>query len=87
MDLQQKEHRRNPSDMSQDENLLLQKDATNPLVSGIVKKREKLLICQPDPSLVRLIYLPMLNYINEIENFIKCKPGYIVLAVIYLFLF
>lgn len=35
----------------------------------------KLLICKPDPNIITRIYLPLMNYIQEIEGFMKCKPG------------
>lgn len=39
------------------------------------KKNEKVLICEPDPALIRKIYLPLLRYIEEIEELMKSKPG------------
>lgn len=63
-----KEHRRNLSDVSNDENLLNTS-------TGERKKREKILICEPDPALIRKVYVPIMSYINEIEGFIKCKSG------------
>jgi len=39
------------------------------------KQREKLLICKPDQSIITKLYLPLLNYIQEIETYMKCKPG------------
>ncbi|XP_058056922.1 exocyst complex component 4 isoform X2 [Anopheles bellator] len=39
------------------------------------KKRERALVCPPDASLVRQIYLPLMGYIQEIETFMKCKSG------------
>lgn len=35
----------------------------------------KLLICKPDQNIITRIYLPLMNYIQEIEGFMKCKPG------------
>lgn len=32
------------------------------------KRREKLFVCKPDPSLIRKIFIPMLAYINTIES-------------------
>ncbi|XP_050068391.1 exocyst complex component 4 isoform X2 [Anopheles maculipalpis] len=39
------------------------------------RKRERALVCSPDASLVRKIYLPLMGYIQEIESFMKCKSG------------
>lgn len=39
------------------------------------KKNEKSLICAPDPALIRKIYLPLLGYIQEIEELMKSKQG------------
>ncbi len=39
------------------------------------KRREKLFVCKPDPSLIRRIYLPMLSYIHSIEINMKTKAG------------
>lgn len=39
------------------------------------KRREKLFVCKPDPSLIRKIYLPMLSYIYAIEVNMKTKTG------------
>lgn len=44
-------------------------------VSNERKKSEKVLVCQPDPALIRKIYLPLLNYMHEIEELMKSKPG------------
>lgn len=63
-----KEHKGNPSDMSNDENLLL-------MTGGDGRRGEKILVCQPDPISIRKVYLPIMNYIHEIEVVIKCKPG------------
>lgn len=32
------------------------------------KRREKLFVCKPDPSLIRKIFIPMLGYIHTIES-------------------
>lgn len=63
-----REHKRNASDMSTEDLLLI--SPTNER-----KKSEKVLICQPDPALIRKIYLPLLGYIQEIEELMKSKPG------------
>lgn len=61
-----KEHRRNASDVSNDEVLsVLHED----------KKGTKSLVCQPDPTLIRKIYLPLMNNMREIEGMIKTKPS------------
>lgn len=39
------------------------------------KKSDKSLVCPPDPALIRRIYLPLLGYIEEIEELMKSKPG------------
>lgn len=62
-----KEHRRNASDVSNDEVLsALQQDKN---------KGVKSLVCQPDATLIRKIYLPLMNYTREIEEMIKTKPS------------
>lgn len=58
-----KEHRRNLSDISCDETIVFDPGHT----STDKKKRERLLVCQPDLSLIRTIYLPLMNYVFEIE--------------------
>lgn len=68
MDDQVKEHKRNASDMSNDDLLLLSVSPTN-------KKKVETLICPPDPALIRQIYLPLLGYIQEIEELMKIKSG------------
>ncbi|XP_070072570.1 exocyst complex component 4 isoform X1 [Drosophila takahashii] len=75
-----KEHRRNASDASVDDNLGAQlggsgKGSTSGLFPHEKKQREKLLICTPDQSIITKVYLPLMGYIKEIENFMKCKPG------------
>lgn len=62
-----KEHRRNASDMSNDELLNALNEDRN--------KGTKTLVCQPDPALIRKIYLPLLSYSHEIEEMIKSKPS------------
>lgn len=62
-----KEHRRNASDMSNDEMLSAMNEDKN--------KGTKSLVCQPDPALIRKIYLPLLSYTHEIEEMIKSKPS------------
>lgn len=64
-----KEHKRNASDMSNDEQLL------SALSSNERNKLDKSLVCQPDPALIRKIYLPLVGYIHEIEELMKIKPG------------
>lgn len=59
------------------------------------KQREKLLICTPDQNVITKVYLPLMGYIQEIESFMKCKPGYVKLIqrfyhcshIIFLFFF
>lgn len=55
--------------MSNDDVLLLSVSPNNK------KKAERTLICQPDPALIRQIYLPLLGYIQEIEELMKIKAG------------
>lgn len=62
-----KEHRRNASDLSNDEVLNVLNEDRN--------KSSKTLVCQPDPALIRMIYLPLLAYTHEIEEMIKSKPN------------
>lgn len=65
-----KEHKRNLSDMSTDETLL----QTSPSqISHTFKKRDRILVCDPDPKLIKKIYLPMMGYIREIEEMTKTK--------------
>ncbi|XP_034661679.1 exocyst complex component 4 isoform X4 [Drosophila subobscura] len=75
-----KEHRRNASDASVDDNLSAQlggsgKGSTSGLFPHEKKQREKLMICTPDQNIITKVYLPLMGYIKEIENFMKCKPG------------
>lgn len=62
-----KEHRRNASDVSNDEVLNVLNEDKN--------KGTKSLVCQPDPTLIRKIYLPLTNHTREIEEMIKSKPS------------
>lgn len=55
--------------MSNDELLL----ATQATVIDPRKRADRILVCDPDPALVKSIYLPMMNYIHEIEELIKTK--------------
>lgn len=32
-------------------------------------------MCEPDAALLRKLYVPLIGYINQIETFIKSKPG------------
>lgn len=64
-----REHKRNASDMSNDEQLL------SALATNERNRLEKVLVCQADPALIRKIYLPLLGYIHEIEDFMKVKSG------------
>ncbi|XP_036675091.3 exocyst complex component 4 isoform X2 [Drosophila suzukii] len=75
-----KEHRRNVSDASVDDNMGAQlggsgKGSTSGLFPHEKKQREKILICTPDQNIITKVYLPLMGYIKEIENFMKCKPG------------
>ncbi|XP_030078808.1 exocyst complex component 4 isoform X5 [Drosophila hydei] len=75
-----KEHRRNASDTSVDDNLGVNhlgsgKGSMTGLLPHEKKPREKLLICTPDQNVITKVYLPLMGYIQEIENFMKCKPG------------
>lgn len=78
-----KEHRRNVSDASMD-NLNVTLNASGGKAGGnysfktnlpYEKQREKLLICTPDQTVITKVYLPLMGYIQEIESFMKCKPG------------
>ncbi|KAI8129471.1 Exocyst complex component 4 [Lucilia cuprina] len=77
-----KEHRRNVSDVSND-NLNAALNASGGKAGGASfkqtlpyeKQREKLLICTPDQGVITKVYLPLMGYIQEIEGFMKCKPG------------
>ncbi|XP_004536928.1 exocyst complex component 4 [Ceratitis capitata] len=79
-----KEHRRNASDVSTDDNLTaaaLGGGGGSGSASGSgnfghsKQQREKLLICKADQNVITKVYLPLMNYIQEIEGFMKCKPG------------
>lgn len=67
-----KEHKRNASDMSNDETLLL---ISASLAPKNQKSREKLFVCDPNPSLIRVLYLPLVNYTREIEELMKNKSN------------
>lgn len=66
-----KEHRRNASDMSNDENLVLSANLGNEQK----KRRERILVCTPDPNHIRKCYIPLMGYIQEIQIFMKSKSG------------
>lgn len=68
-----KEHKRNASDMSNDETLLLL--STSATSKNQQKIREKSFVCDPNPSLIRLLYLPLMNYIREMEELMKNKTN------------
>lgn len=71
-----KEHKRNASDMSNDDALLLATTTTS--ASGLKTERnsrDKSLVCKPNSALIRVLYLPLSQYIHEIETFMKCKSG------------
>lgn len=68
-----KEHKRNASDMSNDETLLLLSASVTP--KNQQKIREKSFVCDPNPSLIRLLYLPLMNYIREMEELMKNKTN------------
>lgn len=80
-----KEHRRNVSDVSNDNlNAALNASGGKAGTGGgasfkttlpYEKQREKLLICTPDQNVITKVYLPLMGYIQEIEGFMKCKPG------------
>lgn len=58
-----KEHRRNASDVSNDVMLSA--------INEDKSKGTKTLVCQPDPALIRKIYLPLLSYTQEIEGMMR----------------
>lgn len=66
-----REHKRNASDISNEDQLQL----AAALAPTDRKKLDKSLVCAPDPALIRRIYLPLLSYIEEIEELMKSKPG------------
>lgn len=68
-----KEHKRNASDMSNDETLLFL--STSITTKNQQKVREKLFVCDPNPSLIRILYLPLMNYIREMEELMKKKTN------------
>lgn len=81
-----KKHTRNLSNVSnpRDDNPLNTTNiGNNPGTTGINRnkfndnKKRKFLVCEPDSALVRQIYLPMMGYINEIEDQLKCKLRYV----------
>lgn len=67
-----KEHRRNPSDISTDEQMLLLTSSAS-VSQDTRSKRDRILVCDPDPAHIRRIYLPMKGYISEIEELMKSK--------------
>lgn len=44
-------------------------------ISSSKKRREKLFVCKPDPSLIRKIFIPMLAYIHTIESNANMKKN------------
>uniref|UniRef100_A0A1A9X211 Exocyst complex component Sec8 n=1 Tax=Glossina brevipalpis TaxID=37001 RepID=A0A1A9X211_9MUSC len=80
--LTQNEHKRNASDISSDNlHFILNASGTKSIGSSFKgsqtndQRREKLLICRPDQAVITKVYLPLMTYIQEIETFMKCKPG------------
>lgn len=66
-----KEHKRSHSNVSshrEDINVQL-------INANNGKKLEKILLCDADPALIRNIYLPLMNYVQEIEDIVKAKTG------------
>lgn len=43
--------------------------------AGQSRQREKLLVCTPDPRNITQIFIPLMNFIEEIERAIGCTPG------------
>lgn len=70
-----KEHRRNASDMSNDETLQQILSATSKSNQKNNVGLNKTLVCQPNSMLIRKIYLPLIAYIDEMEQLMKCKGG------------
>lgn len=70
-DSSSKEHKRNASDISNEDQLLI----TAAFSSTDRKKSDKSLVCTPNPALIRVIYLPLLGYIEEIDELMKSKTG------------
>ncbi|XP_036331809.1 exocyst complex component 4 [Rhagoletis pomonella] len=76
-----KEHRRNASDVSTDDNLTTTALGGGGSGSGSgnfahpKQQRDKVLICKADQNVITKVYLPLMAYIQEIEGFMKCKPG------------
>lgn len=68
-----KEHKRNASDMSNDETLLLLSTSITP--KNQQKIREKMFVCDPNSSLIRILYLPLMSYIREMEDLMKNKSN------------
>lgn len=66
-----KEHRRNPSDMSIPSEENVQITPSTQLNDN--RKRDRILVCDPDPMLIKKIYLPMKGYISELEEVMKTK--------------
>lgn len=66
---QTKEHRRTASDVSVEENVVA---CWSPM-DGAKKQREKVLVCAPDMSIIREVYLPLMKRVAEIENIMKTK--------------
>lgn len=67
-----KEHKRSHSNVSNPKD-----DINVQLITAAssAKKREKILLCEADPALIRTIYLPLMRYVQEIEEILKAKTG------------
>lgn len=65
-----KEHKRNVSDIS---NELKVPAAANAATNGPTKHAP--MICTPDASLLRIIYVPLIGYVHEIEVLLKQKSS------------
>ncbi|KAG8271777.1 Exocyst complex component 4 [Homalodisca vitripennis] len=44
---------------------------------GDTSQREKILVCQPDPNNITLIFIPLSKFLREIEDAMGCSPGYV----------
>lgn len=67
---ERKEHKRSQSNVSNPKD-----DINVQLIAAAssAKKREKILLCEADPALIRTIYLPLMRYVQEIEDILKTK--------------
>ncbi|XP_063710115.1 exocyst complex component 4 [Culicoides brevitarsis] len=75
LSVESREHKRSHSNASNPSNPKDDINAQLIAAASSAKKREKILLCEADPALIRTIYLPLMQYIAELEDIFKAKTG------------